>query len=160
MVFTYRTEKDFETVKNGILNVFEAPTAHKTKGDKLIFNNRYYSICVFNEPEGDINIEVERIDASIKGLRYKIREIIEKIDILVDKNIINNLSSCKLEIELPFKWKIIHLKNPKGFDIKDINIAMEDIDNHTVVKIKMDNTLSIKFSKLTLIEDVIKKLLY
>ncbi len=160
MAFTYRTNKDFEIVKNEILNLFESSTAHKTKGDKLIFNNRYYSICVFNEPEGDIYIEVERIDASIKGLRYKIKEIIDKIEILVDKNIINNLRSCKLEIELPFKRKIINLRNPKGFDIKDISIKMQDLDNHTIVKINMDNTLSMKFNKLTLIEDIIKKLLY
>ena len=129
MAFTYETDKDFKTVKNEILNLFNNPQSKIDNALKLDFSNRYYSICVFKEPEGNINIEVERIDAGLKDLRKKIEEMIQKLEYLNNKGVLNSLIGCKLDIELPFSWKLVRMKKPKGFEIKNILVNLEDSKN-------------------------------
>lgn len=159
LIFTFETETDFNIIKNEVHSMFGEGTKKIDNEIKLDFSNSHYSVIVFKVSIKEVYVEIERMESGLRDLSKKISEIIIDFEGLINKKIFRSLLNCKLDLELPFQWKLIRIKKPKGFVIENYIINMEDQESKTKIKIIMENTVSINFKGLSMVQEIVKKLL-
>lgn len=162
MSLEYKTDFDFEVIKEEFKNVFRTEKAFdikKTTQLSMVFTYDIFSINLINAKTGvgNIFIEVERMGCGIKDLKEKIGDFLAKLNELsTKKKILSNFLSCDLSFSLPYKWDDLNLYTPKNFKIKEYSISLIDEKYKSEVKISF-NHVNIKTDAKEAITQIIEK---
>jgi len=159
MKFRYETISDFNNIKKSLLEQFNKPDVKRNTDERLDFTSDIFSVTLILEPDKTAFIHFERMGSGLKYLKEKINVVLRSLGNLSKEQRFSNLLACDLDIILPYTWTYVKINKPRGFNIKNYIIDLDDDEFKSNIKIMMDNKISFRFKGIDEIYQIIQKVL-
>lgn len=164
MNITYQTKKDFGLIKNELKSFFrdkyDEYNLFNEKSSYITINFDIFSVKIIHTMSNEIFFDIVKTECGINDLNSRVRKLISIInEVNKKKGLFDKLKSCEITIYLPYKWDYVKLYPPKGFELENYKIEIQDKEDYnTKVAVRL-NSISASGDSFEEIMALLQKLL-